>query len=55
MPLYIEKSGDLVRCFRRLTDGQTLRDRATQLLRSMSGPLVMQFPVSFFDPFPSLF
>ena len=32
MPLYIEQSGDLVRCYRCLTDSQTLKDRATQLL-----------------------
>ena len=32
MPLYIAKSGDLDRCYRCLTDGQTLKDSATQLL-----------------------
>ena len=40
MPLYIE---DLVRRYRCLTDGQTLKDRATQLLiKYMSGALVTQ-------------
>ena len=32
MSLYIKRSGDLVRCHGCLTDGQTLKDRATQLL-----------------------
>ena len=41
MPLYI---GDLVRCYRCLTDGQTLKDRATQLfIKYKSGALVTQF------------
>ena len=31
MPLYIVQSGDLVRCHGCLTDGQTLKERATQL------------------------
>ena len=43
MPLYIERSGDLDRCHASLTDGQTLKDRATQLLlKSKSGALVTQ-------------
>ena len=32
MPLYIAQSGDLDRCNGCLTDGQTLKDSATQLL-----------------------
>ena len=44
MPLYIAQSGDLYRCYRCLTDGQTLKDRATQLLlKFKSGALVTQF------------
>ena len=46
MPLYIEQSGDLDRCYRCLTNslthGQTLKDRATELLRSRIGALVTQ-------------
>ena len=43
MPLYIEQSGDLDRCYRCLTDRQTLKDRATQLLiKYKSRALVMQ-------------
>ena len=43
MPLYIAQSGDLVRCYRCLTDRQTLKDRATQLLiKYKSGALVTQ-------------
>ena len=43
MPLYIAQSGDLDRCYRRLTDSQTLKDRATQLLiKYKSGALVTQ-------------
>ena len=37
MPLYIAQSGDLEGCNRCLTDSQTLKDRATQLLKSRSG------------------
>ena len=44
MPLYIAKSGDLDRCYRCLTEGQTLKDRATQLLKKYkSGALLTQF------------
>ena len=44
MPLYIAQSGDLDRCYRRLTDSQTLKDRATQLLvKYKSGTLVTRF------------
>ena len=48
MPLYIEQSGDLDRCYRCLTNslthGQTLKDRATELLiKCKSGALVTQF------------
>ena len=32
MPLYIAQRGDLDRCYRCLTDGQTLKDSATQPL-----------------------
>ena len=43
MPLYIEQSGDVDRCYRCLTDSQTLKDRATQLLiKYKSGVLVTQ-------------
>ena len=43
MPLYIEQSGDLDRCYRCLTHSQTLKDRATQLLiQYKSGALVTQ-------------
>ena len=47
MPLYIAQSGDLDRCYRCLpywlTDSQTLKDRATQLLtKYKSGALVTQ-------------
>ena len=43
MPLYIAQSGDWGRCYRCLTDGQTLKDRATQLLiKYKSGALVTQ-------------
>ena len=44
MPLYIAQSGDLVRCYRCLTDSlTTLKDRATQLLKKYkSGALVTQ-------------
>ena len=35
MPVYIGKSGDLVGCYRCLTDTQTTEDRATQLLYSI--------------------
>ena len=41
MPLYIAQSGDLDRCYRRLTHSQTLKDIATQLLiKYKSGALV---------------
>ena len=44
MPLYIKRSGDLVRCHGCLTDRQTLTDRATQLLiKYKSGALVTKF------------
>ena len=44
MPLYTAQGGDLDRCYRCLTDGQTLKDRATQLLlKFKSGALVTQF------------
>ena len=43
MPLYIEQSGDVDRCYRCLTDSQTLKDRAIQLLiKYKSGALVTQ-------------
>ena len=43
MPLYIAQSGDLDRCYRCLTDSQTLKDKATQLLvKYKSGALVTQ-------------
>ena len=35
MPVYIGKSGDLVRCYRCLTDTETTEYRATQLLSSI--------------------
>ena len=35
MPVYIGKSGDLVRCYRCLTDTQTTEYSATQLLSSI--------------------
>ena len=44
MPLYIAQSGHLDRCYRCLTDRQTLKDRATQLLiKYKSGALVTQY------------
>ena len=44
MPLYIDQSGDLDRCYLCLTDSQTLKDRATELLKKYkSGALVTQF------------
>ena len=46
MPLYIEKSGDLVRCYGCLTDSQTMKDRASQLLGSMIGAFVTQKAVN---------
>ena len=39
------KSGDLVRCHRSLTDGQTLNDIDTQLLRSNSVALVTRLMI----------
>ena len=47
MPLYIEQSGDLDRCYRcfthSLTHRQTLKERATQLLiKYKNGALVPQ-------------
>ena len=43
MPLYIAQSGDLEGCNACLTDGQTLKDSATQLLiKYKSGALVTQ-------------
>ena len=35
MPVYIGKSGDLVECYRSLTDTQTTEYRATQLVSSI--------------------
>ena len=45
MPLYIEQSGDLDRCYRCLTHSlTTLKDRATQLLiKYKSGALATQY------------
>ena len=53
MPLYIAQSGDLDRCYRcvthSLTDSQTLKDRATQLLiKYKSGALVTQLQLYVF-------
>ena len=46
MPLYIAQSGDLDRSHASLTDGQTLKDRATQLrTKYKSGALVTQCQV----------
>ena len=43
MPLYIAQSGDLDRCRVCLTDGQTLKDRATQpLIKYKSGAIITQ-------------
>ena len=43
MPLYIAQSGDIEGCHACLTDSQTLKDRATQLLiKYKSGALVTQ-------------
>ena len=43
MPLYIAQSGDLEGCNACLTDSQTLKDSATQLLtKYKSGALVTQ-------------
>ena len=43
MPLYIAQSGDLEGCHACLTDGQTLKDSATQLLsKYKTGALVTQ-------------
>ena len=43
MPLYIAQSGDLVECHECLSNTQTLKDRATQLLiKYKSGALVTQ-------------
>ena len=53
MPLYIAESGDLDRCYRCLTDGQTVKNRATQLLiKYKSGALVTQ-KVTLFRHFTS--
>ena len=47
MPLYTEKIGDLVECYRSLLPClQTLNDRATLLLRSRSRAIVAQFRLS---------
>ena len=47
MPLYTEKIGDLVECYRSLLPcSQTLNDRATLLLRSRSRAIVAQFRLS---------
>ena len=54
MPLYIAKSGDLDRCHRCLTDWQSLKDRATQLLiKYKGGALVTQFDILKWDFFLS--
>ena len=45
MPLYIAQFRDLDRCHGCLTDSQTLKDRATQLLiKYTSGALVTEYP-----------
>ena len=47
MPLYTEKIGDLVECYRSLLRcSQTLNNRATLLLRSRSRAIVAQFMLS---------
>ena len=47
MPLYTEKNGDLVECYRSLLRcSQTLNNRATLLLRSRSRAIVAQFRLS---------
>ena len=47
MPLYTEKIGDLVECYRSLLRcSQTLNNRATLLLRSRSRAIVAQFRLS---------
>ena len=43
MHLYIEQSGDLVRCHGCLTHSQPLKDTASQLLISWSGAVLTQF------------
>ena len=63
MPVYIGKSGDLVRCYRCLTDTQTTEYRATQLLYSIQfklshamskvSPLTPRFATSMCDPYTS--
>ena len=51
MPLYIAQSGDLDRCYRCLTDSQTLKDRATQLLtKYKGGALVTQYQLLHWSP-----
>ena len=48
MPLYIAQSGDLEGCHACLTDSQTLKDSATQLLtKYKSGALVTHLVISF--------
>ena len=42
-PLCTENCGDLVRCYHFLIDGETLKERATELNRSMSGALLTQY------------
>ena len=50
MPLYIAQSGDLDRCYRCLTDSQTLKDRATELFtKYKSGALVTQYNQKYTD------
>ena len=47
MPLYIKRSGDLLKCHGCLTDRQALKDRATQLLiKFKTGALVTQFELT---------
>ena len=49
MPVYIAQSGDLEGCNACLTDSQTLKDRATQLLtKYKSGALVTQLRMDFY-------
>ena len=56
MPVYIGKSGDLVRCYRCLTDTQTTEYRATQLLSSIQFKLshaIYFFKSTFFGTLPA--
>ena len=38
-------NGDMIKCHRSLTHSQTLKDRATQFLRSGSGAIVTQYSI----------